>query len=450
MNTFLQVKGSKLHDLNNLPITLRGVNKLFVFEHDPVKRQGVNIIPEIAKTSSNCIRVVWGMARKNIQGNIEATSVQELENIIIRCKANNIIAVVGLWDFTNEGNDFGLARLSELVDFWVRPDVVEMLKQHEDNLIINIANEAGTQGDDDDNNLNAFLPFFIAQYITAIQRIRATGLNVPLMIDGLDFGKSLRCFSFIRNGQAINTVSELLNADSIRNLIFSFHAYWPKRDTDGNSFVDNIFNQAIKDGYCFVIGELSRFGAWAGSEAESVCSENGEVDYARFVKLCFANRVGYMLWEWGPGNEFSEDKDGNTIIDKLCLKMNMTTDGTYASLKEWGLLIIGIYGFQMTSKAILRTIKGDKKKKVVGHDLTFSWNAFKNHNLDFSLFGVRFASSKPSRFDIPMLSFNNQFEILVVRFKTKSASEMFETNYFLKVEDTINKVTFDLPLERRD
>ena len=49
MDKFFKVMGAKLLDPCGKPVLLRGVNKMFIFEQDQVKRIGKNILPEIAK-----------------------------------------------------------------------------------------------------------------------------------------------------------------------------------------------------------------------------------------------------------------------------------------------------------------------------------------------------------------------------------------------------------------
>lgn len=347
MDNFLRVKGSKLIDPCGKPLLIRGVNKMFIFEQDQAKRIGTNIFPEIAKTGANCVRIVWGIRRvvgKDAEGNniTVNSSVQELDNVITNCKAQKMIPIIGLWDFTGDVDSrSGFDRLSEYVDFWTRTDILAVLKKHQNALIINIANEAAPECDDSSKQLNAILPEYIKVYTDVIIKIRAAGINIPLIIDGLDFGKSLKCFSFIRTGQTINTATELLNTDSQQNLIFSFHSYWSKRFTDGQTFVEDIFNRAVADGYCFIDGELSKYGGFA--DTESICSDRGEVDYQRFAKLCTKNKVGYLLWEWGPGNE---------LENPPCIKMNMTIDGTFTGLKDWGKLMVNDkkFGFQVAGR----------------------------------------------------------------------------------------------------
>lgn len=346
MDKFFKVVGAKLLDPCGKPVLLRGVNKMFIFEQDQAKRIGTNILPEIAKTGANCVRIVWSMQRFDANNTLIDTSVKELDAVITNCKAQKMIPIIDLTDFTGDTDSrSGFDKLSVYVDFWTRPDVFAVLKKHENALIINIANEAAPECDDSDEQLNGILPEYVQKYTDAIIKMRAAGIKVPLIIDGLDFGKSLKCFSFIRTGQSINTATELLKADSMKNLIFSFHSYWPKRFTDGQPFVEEIFNKAVADGFCFIDAEVSQFGASTGDDNIGVCEPQGEVDYLRFVKLCAKNKIGYLLWEWGPGNEEHH---------KPCPQMDMTIDGTFAGLKDnhYGKLLVNnkTFGFQVSGR----------------------------------------------------------------------------------------------------
>lgn len=60
------------------------------------------------------------------------------------------------------------------VDYWVRPDILTVLKRHESYLLINIANEAG-------EGIVTSQMFWTA-YELAVRRIRAAGLHVAPII----------------------------------------------------------------------------------------------------------------------------------------------------------------------------------------------------------------------------------------------------------------------------
>ena len=72
-----------------------------------------------------------------------------------------MIPIIELHDATGEWQ-----KLPVLVDYWTSPEVVEVLKKHEEYLIINIGNEVGAQVSESD---------FKTGYETAIKRMREAG-----------------------------------------------------------------------------------------------------------------------------------------------------------------------------------------------------------------------------------------------------------------------------------
>ena len=188
--------------------------------------------------------------------------------------------------------------------------MVNLIKKHQAYLIVNMANEAATGDETNATDLTTYA----TAYKSAVLKLRKAGINVPLMIDGMDRGKSLLCFA--RKGP------EMLSADPKQNLIFSFHPYWPKSDTDANpSFIANAFAAVQSLSIVIVMGELAGFGAGAGNDSVK-CSPTGAVDYLQFAQRADAARMGWLLWEWGPKKV------------SACSSMDITTDGTFASIKN--------------------------------------------------------------------------------------------------------------------
>ena len=302
----LYTDGKKLRDLCGAEIVLKGVNKMVVF--DNIDSEGVLSFAEIAKTGANCVRIAWGIQR----GSVISDDVQ-LDRIITNAKNNGLIPIVGLWDYM-DADDGGFSRLQEYVNYWKRPVMVQLIRKHRAYLIVNIGNEAA--GGDENNPSD--LDMYANAYKDAIVQIRNVGVTVPLMIDGMDRGKSLHCF-------AVKGV-EILNADRIRNIIFDFHPYWPKNYTDvleGGSFIVNKFNEIRTVPINIVMGEIAKYGAYAGATVNP-CSDAGLVDYAQLIRQADAQNIGWLVWEWGPGNQWQVAGD--------CPELDMTTDRTYASL----------------------------------------------------------------------------------------------------------------------
>jgi mannan endo-1,4-beta-mannosidase len=278
------------------PVLLRGINKMFLFEEgDPT---GQTILPQIALSQANTVRIVWGIRNDKNQ----ATDVSVLDQLISNSLANGLLPMIELHDATG---DFG--QLYSLVDYWTRPEVVNVINAHSQALLVNIGNEVG----DDTVDANQF----ISGYTNAVQRMRNANIHTPLVIDAPDFGKNLD----VLNASA----QTLLDADPDHNLIFSVHLYWGINDGATPQVIADKLNAAVALNYPLIVGEFSQWGAFNGNQ--SVCQGNGEVDYKTIVEQTRQQGIGWYAWEWGPGNAFG---------DAGCDKMDMTTDGQFANLKN--------------------------------------------------------------------------------------------------------------------
>ena len=178
-----------------------------------------------------------------------------------------------------------------------------MIFKYSDYLLVNIGNEVG----DDSVGVNEF----ISAYTPVIRKMRNAGIRTPLVVDAPDFGKNIDVF--IDGG-----ASGLLNVDP--NLIFSVHPYWGIADGADVDFIQSKFSAAFSAGYAQIIGEFCEWGAYNGDD--SICAGDGRCDYATIMAEASARGFGWYAWEWGPGNEFG---------DENCAKMNMTTQGTFAT-----------------------------------------------------------------------------------------------------------------------
>lgn len=274
-----RVQGRFLYDKNGEKVVMYGVNEMSIWGDI----DGDVALPEIRKTGANAVRLVWttaGPARK-------------LDILLYNCRVNNMIPVIELHDATGEWQE-----LPMLVDYWTSPEVVEVLKKHEEYLIINIGNEVGAQVSASE---------FKTGYETAIERMREAGIHVPLMIDGGDWGKDIDVL------QA--TGPYLINADPDKNLMFSVHMWWPYMWGYSEQKVIDEIRESVEMDLPLIVGEF-------GHQWEE--HDNGKIPYKTILEECYKNEIGYMAWSWGPGNQ------PQTFLD-------MTTDGTFDTLREWGI-----------------------------------------------------------------------------------------------------------------
>jgi mannan endo-1,4-beta-mannosidase len=300
---YLYVEGRDLKSGCRTKILLRGINKMSVFDNDADPGSATSFA-EIRKTGANSVRIVWAI-NQNLQPTGPPTDVTVLDTLITNAAQNKLIPMIELHDATGEW-----ARLNDLVAYWTRTDVVPIIQKHQRYLLVNIGNEVG------DDTVTAAQ--FIAGYTTAIQAMRNAGIVTPLVIDAPDWGKNLAVLDA--------AAATLLNADPMRNLIFSVHLYWAKSCNFTPAVITTRLQNSVALKYPLIVGEFSKFG---GSPCPydknvSICSAQGEVDYQTILAVCHANQIGWYAWEWGPGNGYN---------DALCTVMDMTPDRLFANLK---------------------------------------------------------------------------------------------------------------------
>jgi mannan endo-1,4-beta-mannosidase len=280
----LYVLGRHLYDRCGEKLLLRGINHMVIW----TDREG-DTFPEIARTGANTLRIVWTV--KDHPGE------PALDHVLSRALENKLLPIIELHDATGK-----LGAVPELVDFWTRPEIVQTLKRHEASLILNIANEAGTNG--------TSAASFVQVYRPAIERLRAAGYRVPLMIDAPGWGQDINVLQ--------QTAAELLAADPERNLLFSVHMWWVQgpRSTDPGSTrrIQSEIEESVGMGLPLVIGEFAHAGVG--------CAKS--IDYQTILTQAQEHEIGWLAWSWGPGNND-------------CAEMDMTTDGKFSSLRDWGL-----------------------------------------------------------------------------------------------------------------
>jgi mannan endo-1,4-beta-mannosidase len=289
------VSGRGILDTDGDPVQLRGVNKMSVFDDDDPR--GNVYFPQIALSHANTVRIVWAIVDDHGR-----TDVADLAAVIANCQKNKMLPMIELHDATGD-----LSKLPKLADYWTRSDVLQVIFNAGGNLLVNIGNEVG----DDTVGVNGF----INAYTPVIRKMRNAGIRTPLVIDAPDFGKNIDVFT---DGGAAG----LLDVDP--NLIFSVHTYWGISDGADANFIKGKFDAAVNAGYALIVGEFSKWGAF--NPTGSVCEGDGECAYNTIMTEASARGIGWYAWEWGPGNEFGDDTG-------LCTRMNMTTDGTFASLQ---------------------------------------------------------------------------------------------------------------------
>jgi mannan endo-1,4-beta-mannosidase len=129
------------------------------------------------------------------------------------------------------------------VDYWVRPDVVEVVKRHRKYLLLNIGNEIG------DNSVTAE-QLKKEGYCNAINRIRRAGVDVPLVIEASDWGKDFKVLKA--------AAADLVAADPLHNIMFSIHMWWPAMWGYNEESVKNAIRDAVALNMPLIVGEFGK------------------------------------------------------------------------------------------------------------------------------------------------------------------------------------------------
>ncbi|WP_239004577.1 glycoside hydrolase family 5 protein [Paenibacillus tepidiphilus] len=286
------VSGTKLMDATGKAFVMRGVNHA----HTWYKDQLATAIPAIAKTGANTVRIVLANGKKWSLDDVNA-----VKNIISLCEQNKLIAVLEVHDAT--GSD-SLSDLDAAVNYWI--SIKSALIGKEDRVIINIANEWYGTWDG---------ATWASGYKQAIPKLRNAGLTHTLMVDSAGWGQY--------PASVINYGPEVLNADTLKNTMFSIHMY---EYAGGNAAtvkanIDGVLNKNL----ALVIGE---FGGQ---------HTNGDVDEATIMSYSREKAVGWLAWSW-KGN--SSD----------LAYLDMANDWAGSSLTTFGNAVVnGSNGIKATS-----------------------------------------------------------------------------------------------------
>lgn len=296
----LYVEGRFLYTPCGDKVVLRGVNKMHVYDADNF---GIGVLPEIRKTRANVVRIVWTTDRDNA-----VATAANLDRVIEACINNDMIPLVELHDATGDWS-----KLQQCMNYWLRADVLAVMKKHQRYIILNIANEAGDFLVSDAD--------FRATYRQHIQALRAVGITAPIMIDATGYGQNIDIL--------LNNASFLTTNDPEHNVLFSLHAYWqPKYFEQPLQLMKQKLQVAANNNIPLVIGEFT------GCYTDDPNSE--DLMYTVILPECERLEMGWIAWEWGPGNaDYSVDPPIPYP------RMDLTADGTYESIKDnWSKTIL--------------------------------------------------------------------------------------------------------------
>jgi len=283
VKTTMQVKGRFLYSQCGDKIILRGPNKMTTW----IDREGKSFA-EIAKTGSNVVRIVA----------VSTDKPSDIKRWIEKCIELKMIPMVenhtatGKWD-----------EVPAVVAWWTSDSMVNVIKRYDDVFILNIANECGDGNVTDEQLREGYSDFIV--------KIRAKGINCPVVIDGMQWAQ--------KPNQMLRVAPYILESDPMKNVIFSSHFYGRNEESQvlpvagQEAFIKETVDSYIAKDLCFIWGE---FGA-------GVPSDGRPVAYKYLLDYSATNEVGCLPWSFDNCNN-----DGAFL--------NMTSDNTFAGTEGWG------------------------------------------------------------------------------------------------------------------
>ena len=248
----MYIEGRHLYTAAGEKVILRGVNEMFVWSDDPT---GERLIPEIAQTGANAVRLVWTE---------EYGQKGKLVELIERTIGHRMIAIPECHSATGEWD-----LLDVCISFWKDPVLMEGIQRNRGWTLVNIGNEVG------DGNVTAVQ--FSAGYRRAIDSLRGWGYTVPIVIDASTWGQNVDVI--------FDTWKEIQEHDPLHNILFSVHSYWPTTDN-----YQRVATESINEGLPVIIGE------GPSPTAYPTCNI---LDYGTGLEVAGENELGWLSWSWG-------------------------------------------------------------------------------------------------------------------------------------------------------
>lgn len=276
-----------------------------------------NFTNEIAKTGANCIRLQWYKDAGNATTNATYSNSVYLDSALAKCVSNKLIPIMTLHDETCKNSSAALITLAE----WYRqPQILAVLNKYKHTLIINIANEAlhiNWAGDK-----NAARTTFKNTYTTIIDSLRKSGLEIPLMIDGTECGTNLK--------ELADVALYLIDADPMRNLIFSTHAYWYAYANNDSATMATELNYAMAKNFPLVIGELA-------NEQDDDVNCKYTLNYKPLLNLCQQKKINWIAYGW---------------YRDVCPNRELSSTGSFNNLTTYGNEIVNNANYGLKNTAI--------------------------------------------------------------------------------------------------
>ncbi len=274
----------ELRDHCGEPIVLRGVAELIAWTPG---RDGDPEFFEIAKTGANAVRIMWQ----------QEEPAAALDAALTEAVAQGLIPVVELQESFRSGPEADA--LAESMEYWMAPAVVQVLKKHERALIVELASWASQSAPSSE---------WIELYSEAVSSFRGEDLRMPIAIVEPSWGPN--------STSVASAMAELLGRDPVENLLVAFD-FW-----SGNvPALERRFQAFDDQGVASYISEFSEYQIFN-------CPD-GETDVSAVMATAANYGASWFAWSWGAVPN----------AGSCAGYLDMTTDGTVATLTDFGALV---------------------------------------------------------------------------------------------------------------
>ncbi|NLR93393.1 DUF4493 domain-containing protein [Flammeovirga agarivorans] len=281
-------KDGKLYDANGVEFIARGLNNAHFWFDNGGRELALDALTPIAAYHSNAVRLVWQTNYEAKNWNNVEESVQ-LRKLITTTIDKGMVPMIELHDVTGDESKENLLKMAE---FYVRADILAVMKEFESILLINIANEWSGK-----------TTTYRDAYKEAVTMMRNAGLKHTIVIDASGWGQDMTpIFDY---GQ------EIIDNDPQKNILFSVHMYQSYRN---EVTITSNLEKAVEMKLPLIVGE---FGFQHGGTPEAPI----QIPYEHILSECERLGIGWYAWSW-KGNsggveylDLSEDWEGTTLTD---------------------------------------------------------------------------------------------------------------------------------------
>jgi mannan endo-1,4-beta-mannosidase len=269
---------------------LRGVNEMVTYIPN---KDALPAFTEIAKTHANSVRIYWHTS----------DSASDLDRVLSDAESQRLIPVIYVFNNETYGSS-GVTptSVSEAVTYWTSSAVAPVIKKHEHWLIISLREKGDSPRGSND---------WVTNYANAVADMRRSSINVPLAIDAPNAGSDVATL--------LSSGPQLIADDyPAHNLLLNVNSGVLNDSADTLATQLKAANDSELD-YPLLIGEISVTTHYPDYR----CGE--PYAYSTVLAAAEETQTGWLAWSWGARQNV------------YCHDLDMTTDGRYDHLTDWGL-----------------------------------------------------------------------------------------------------------------